>query len=474
MSQFSQFLTTSSIHGLRHLVNNGANRKLFRFCWFLILGSAFVSCVLLITKSIGEGKEHPVATTVTVQPTSSLPMPALTFKPLKEYRIESLGNRRNYWPILERVLNFFTFDCSSAGHFNKSESEAAKCLQKSKFARNFFSQFLQIYTDKTMNDLIKWMPKEYKDGRVKMATTILCKEEQSFQKLLDGLRRLLWLNDTKRAINEVEMIFKNYFLLPLDSTVPKIMEDLNKLNITWPPHSSCNDAIAKADAKLVNVLVVFALAFGHPRYVLPFGTLMKNLDFTGKVDIFKNGFENVLKKRLNIKEYNLNDFLLQEQRGSRLIGSQKYSQLLNLATLHFGELTTQGKDLYHGLAWDLAIELNIPPEVALMTAEEEIHIPPMLYHCEYQREMIDGCIKTNVGYTSTGLGYIMNQIPWKDNYLVEEPMINSLKDETKAQGKLFMTNLVLYLQIHSKQGLVNIFCDLFLIIKNQFILSLSH
>ena len=80
MESFSQFLESSTIHGLTYISTTRRFAKLF---WILVVITGFVGASLLIKESFDSWSESPVKTSIETLPISEIKFPKVTVCPPK-------------------------------------------------------------------------------------------------------------------------------------------------------------------------------------------------------------------------------------------------------------------------------------------------------------------------------------------------------------------------------------------------------
>ena len=78
MERIKEFLESSSIHGLNHIV---ATRKFSKLLWIVVVCLGFVLSVILISQSFRGWSDSPVSTTVSTHSISELDFPVITVCP---------------------------------------------------------------------------------------------------------------------------------------------------------------------------------------------------------------------------------------------------------------------------------------------------------------------------------------------------------------------------------------------------------
>ena len=124
VSEFGNFLETSSIHGVLHIAKT---RKFQRFLWIVIVLCGFLGSVLLISQSFKSWSESPVRTTIETIPISQLRFPKVSVCPPK-----NTHTKLNYDLVM-----------------NKNKNLSIKSRQE------LFNHFLELEHDQMFNEVME-------------------------------------------------------------------------------------------------------------------------------------------------------------------------------------------------------------------------------------------------------------------------------------------------------------------------------
>ena len=115
MLKISEFLKSSTIHGLVHI--STAKSRAVRLAWVAIVVTCFATALYMITGSYNEWQESPVLTTITTHPINELEFPTVTVCPPR-------GSNTALNHLLEKVKDV---------NFTKEERQELMNIQKEVF-----------------------------------------------------------------------------------------------------------------------------------------------------------------------------------------------------------------------------------------------------------------------------------------------------------------------------------------------------
>jgi len=456
MKLLDRYLGVSTIHGVRYL--SSTNGALIRLMWFMVVLAAFFICGILVYENAADNAKHPVSSSISSVPISSMPFPSITTSDgplvLAPSSMSVSAGLEEMPPLLERVLNHFFFDCSSAGFIPgrgfMAPEEARECERKSKKVKDFFEPILNI----VMNVRMKAIRKRIRNlgNEVSVGQQLLCGHAIFQEYLRYQASRLVWRNDTLNLYRELQDILKATHLLPYDTGPMAAGQRVEVLDRGNEPEEreSCYLAVSHAETDTVTLLSAFMATVGSDTARVPLGSFLKpfyaNIAYTtqlmGMMTV-EDKLMRILLDKLNIEvpeEFLANmtciihghpTYCLHYQ---QFRGAADHKMLNDILSLFLDRMTLNAKALafYAEVAAELADQLGLGADV-LLPLEESV-VPPRVWYCKYMGRIVEDCFNFDLVYTSDGMGHTLNLGEWKDSFgNIPNPYVNTFFEDKSLQ-----------------------------------------
>jgi hypothetical protein len=452
----------------------------------ILMATAFTFCGTLIVRGIQENDRFPIATTVKTELVSEFPFPTLTFQPKSENKLS------NNWNALLRVLDFLTFDCTAVGYEPHDAEAQRECLERKEkvdeyilpWARNDYSVYAM------WAHISSALPKEQKE-LVSVAYSLICDPHiQIHKELRNTFLTLLKIKDVSSLSVMLRRAIRHFFLEPYAQMVENLTAQtaalaqtngVSPVNLHISLRTQCYLSLKKAQISALRLISEMALSIGHPDKVLTLGWFLQAINFNRAAimnfanmpdarELFYKPFFQALNK---MGHYDLSTKAITEIMTCLLVKCPINSTVLEderakkfLFDLHVlkNDQMVNDIDFFHKLANFFVNEVGLDEKVVLPKTHS--NLPPKAWHCQLDNELADPCFPLSIGFTSHGIGSILNGGRWTDHFPQSPPLFNAFVPNDEMISKLnaptnnFFINFVIFLRKYDKFKLCNIFCNI--------------
>jgi len=415
MTLFYNFLSKSSIHGLRYLsVGNG---PIIKILWALAIIAALSICGSIIYQNVKENRENPIATIIESKSLAKFDFPSVTLVPiLSNEGFQPFG-------LFRKVLDLLSFDCSQA-NFKKDNSALTKvCMKKANKVKQYFANSLKKAIRNVMKMIEKKTLGQY-EKQWREAYYLFCG-------MNPFLKYQVNVNDTNKVINQIETLLLSNIGLP-KSMVFKNMKDSMLLTETIVSmRDVCYANVQDADFEVLKSIALFSLAIEQTEpYQLgtflalslgPFGAFV-----SPNIKPVHETFNTILSKKMGsaiaVRRFDSTSH-------PKLHPQQQHEVQLKEFILSSDYHLNEYNIFYRALATQLAEEIGLGSEVV----KEEDFSVPIVWFCTLDGKYSEKCMDFRLEYVATGLGFTMNYGPWKSKFSVAEPSLNRLRDHKQKE-----------------------------------------
>jgi len=436
MKNLQGFLSASSIHGLRYL--SDSNGVAVRIAWLVSIVLAFTLCGLIVSKGLQEDAENPVTSSISSLPAQLLEFPTVTVRP-KDLEPHSAV-------LVEKVLNFFVFDCTGAGFASKDRHEMEECVQKSQRVRQAFALLIYLNVDVMEKVFLELNTKtKIEEYRLHyLARNNLCQNPIAFRHLkplqlaLKNFVGLDYYNET--MVEELKTISLRAYLYPIENAVRKAAEEVKQ---AWPDtvknqgKITCKNNVETMNSKLLKYLLSMIFAFGHPEWKVHLGSYIRHLNPLNSRVRYENynGIENLI-LTITMEQLNMSRSFLGHKnkvdildekyfnKNAFIVGQKDHDDILSLRFLATEELSNniQLRIFFRGIAEKVAKEVGLNSDVLLPLDER---MPPsIMWHCQHQKRHLPSCFPFQHAHSKDGLSFTFNQMSWQQMLKSPTPLAN--------------------------------------------------
>jgi len=455
MKVLDPFLSVSTIHGLRYLSSHQGNA--LRLIWFMAILCAFSTCDVIMMLNVKENAKHPISSVISSVPISSLPFPAVT---ISSGLNNAYFDQENYDGLLERVLNYFTLDCSAAGWKDRSKpnlTEAEDCMKKSRVVRAHFQHALEngVYHH---YDRVKKAIGEKSVGN-EMGFRLICDYTTIHAIMQHHLRYILRRNDTLQLEADLKRILLDNFLLPFHEMQENVLEQVKEVFPDDTTIETCHNLVREVPRATVEAFATFMVVMGNPYSITPLGTLLrKSLSPKYKALLLGDVQKSLLKF---VSKFILKQTLDEDTErfvacmiggidgchiSATVRGTEAHERLFDIFASHLTPMTKSDAIMkyYYTFAKQLATEMGLSHDILL--PEDAVSLPSQVWHCKHSQRIIDDCFDFSLAYTSAGASHTMNLGKWEDVFMQKEPILNTLKDVDEPLSLNGLHEITLYIQ----------------------------
>jgi hypothetical protein len=414
MNILQRYLSVSSIHGLRYLVKG--NSLIIRLTWGMLVMLAFAMCCAMIWNNWADEANHPVATSIESRPASAFAAPALTVAYTNPFKAI------NPYDVVERVLNYFVYDCSRL-----EEGDQNVCMEKSIKVKRKFQPLLQTRLRRIRYDF-QDMVIRYEEAD-SLYRNVLCRQIDEVSEVGQIVRKIVMENGTGNdGLDKLKELFEANFLL----ANREIHQDNKDQDVFVPEEVSkkyadklCPEWIVKSNSKLLSQVLFYALAL-TTKIVIPLGSLVTSgdrfmLDLDRNMRNFTSTSNKVLYDYLDMPQGQMVEKAL-----GLTIGNVKNVSLEDAFLVNAVKRTqlSHNASFYFELAKRLAQDIGLDNDTLTFNHESEFPLYTIWY-CEIDGKRSEVCPNAKMVPGDSDVNYVLNLGDWKDVYKMSEPRFNA-------------------------------------------------